>query len=70
MAGVWLWHCHLDRHMALGMAAVIIVKNGGTTETSIREHPPHMPSCKVPLRSRLQNNVGSDHVKDNESIFS
>ena len=56
--------------MTLGMAAVFIVKNGGTTETSIREPPPHMPSCEVPLRSRLQNNVGSDHVKDNESIFS
>ncbi|KAL4650994.1 hypothetical protein ACB092_01G127100, partial [Castanea dentata] len=42
---VWFWHCHIDRHMTWGMAAVFIVKNGGTAETSIRKPPPHLPSC-------------------------
>lgn len=44
--GVWLWHCHLDRHYSWGMTTVFIVKNGGTPETSIREPPPYMPPCK------------------------
>lgn len=43
--GVWLWHCHLDRHLSWGMDTVFIVKNGGTRETSIREPPPYMPPC-------------------------
>ncbi|KAL4651684.1 hypothetical protein ACB092_01G178700 [Castanea dentata] len=43
--GVWLWHCHLDRHLSWGMDTVFIVKNGGTPETSIREPPPNMPPC-------------------------
>ncbi|XP_037492949.1 putative laccase-9 [Jatropha curcas] len=43
--GVWLWHCHLDRHYSWGMDTVIIVKNGGTPQTSLREPPAYMPSC-------------------------
>ncbi|KAK7815903.1 hypothetical protein CFP56_000970 [Quercus suber] len=43
-------------------------KNGGTAETSIRKPPPHLPPCKVPLESWLQNNDGSDG-KENQSIF-
>ncbi|KAE8100355.1 hypothetical protein FH972_018262 [Carpinus fangiana] len=43
--GVWLWHCHLDRHLSWGMDTVLIVKNGDTPETSIREPPPNMPLC-------------------------
>ncbi|KAM4131208.1 hypothetical protein ACJW30_01G160500 [Castanea mollissima] len=42
---VWLWHCHLDRHLSWGMDTVFIVKNSGTPETSIREPPPNMPPC-------------------------
>ncbi|KAF3970966.1 hypothetical protein CMV_005394 [Castanea mollissima] len=58
--GVWFWHCHIDRHMTWGMASVFIVKNGGTTETSIRKPPPHLPPCNVPLELRVQNNDGPD----------
>ncbi|KAG7942865.1 hypothetical protein I3843_15G008300 [Carya illinoinensis] len=53
--GVWFWHCHLDRHMSWGMNTVFIVKNGGTVETSIRQPPAYMPSCKVPLKSWPKN---------------
>ncbi|WCJ43276.1 laccase 14 [Euphorbia peplus] len=50
--GVWLWHCHLDRHLSWGMVTVMIVKNGGTPETSMKEPPANMPQCdgEAPLR--------------------
>nr|POF10051.1 putative laccase-1 [Quercus suber] len=57
-----------DRHLTWGMAAVFIVKNGGTAETSIRNPPPHLPSCNVPLESWVQNNDRPDG-KENQSIF-
>ncbi|KAB1200094.1 Laccase-21 [Morella rubra] len=44
--GVWLWHCHFDRHLSWGMDTVFIVRNGGNPETSIREAPPNLPPCK------------------------
>ncbi|WCJ17944.1 laccase 14 [Euphorbia peplus] len=44
--GVWLWHCHLDNHLSYGMLTALIVKNGGTTETSIRKPPAYMPPCE------------------------
>ncbi|KAK7857174.1 laccase-15 [Quercus suber] len=62
--GVWFWHCHLDRHMTWGMSAVFIIKNGDTAETSIREPPPYLPPCKVPLQSWLQNNDGSNEKEN------
>ena len=65
---MWFWHCHIDRHMTWGMAAVFIVKNGGTAETSIHKPPPHLPSCNVPLESQVQNNDGPNG-KENQSIF-
>ncbi|KAK7857231.1 laccase-15 [Quercus suber] len=37
----------IPRHMTLGMAAVFIVKNGDTTETSIRKPPPLQSSIKI-----------------------
>ncbi|KAE8682309.1 Secretory laccase, putative isoform 1 [Hibiscus syriacus] len=43
--GVWFMHCHFDRHSSLGMDTVFIVRNGTTTETSIRPPPPNMPRC-------------------------
>jgi hypothetical protein len=50
------------------MNTVFIVKNGPTTETSIRQPPANMPSCKVPLKSWIQNNNGSDQeVMQNQS---
>ncbi|XP_062158926.1 laccase-15-like isoform X2 [Alnus glutinosa] len=48
--GVWFWHCHFDRHLSWGMNTVFIVKNGGTTETSIRQPPVYMPSCKSSVK--------------------
>ncbi|KAF3944131.1 hypothetical protein CMV_029372 [Castanea mollissima] len=62
--GVWFWHCHIDRHMTWGMSAVFIIKNGDTAETSIREPPPYLPPCKVPLQSWLQNNDGSNEKEN------
>ncbi|WCJ44008.1 laccase 14 [Euphorbia peplus] len=52
VAGVWLWHCHLDKHLSMGMATVQIVKNGGTPETSMKGPPPNMPQCdgEAPLK--------------------
>ncbi|GKV09184.1 hypothetical protein SLEP1_g20724 [Rubroshorea leprosula] len=55
-SGVWLWHCHLDHHYSLGMNVVIIVKNGNTLETSMREPPPYMPHCDDSSRIRLWRN--------------
>ena len=51
--GVWLWHCHLDRHLSWGMATVMITKNGGTPETSIRDPPAYMPKCDDSTKIRL-----------------
>ncbi|KAK4777914.1 hypothetical protein SAY87_018101 [Trapa incisa] len=53
--GVWLWHCHLDRHLSWGMDTVMIVKDGGTPETSLRSPPPGMPKCKVPYQNWLRS---------------
>lgn len=58
--GVWLWHCHLDRHLSWGMDTVMIVKDGGTPETSLRSPPPYMPKCKVPFKNWLQSFDDSD----------
>ncbi|KAM3759982.1 hypothetical protein ACB098_01G160600 [Castanea mollissima] len=44
--GVWFWHCHFERHLDWGMNTVMIVKNGGTPETSIRPPPTYMPPCR------------------------
>ncbi|XP_075650907.1 laccase-14-like [Castanea sativa] len=43
--GVWFMHCHLERHASWGMDTVLIVKNGGTSATSIRPPPKYMPPC-------------------------
>ncbi|KAL6213867.1 hypothetical protein ACLB2K_013306 [Fragaria x ananassa] len=52
--GVWLWHCHLDRHLSWGMSFVMIVKDGGTPKTSMREPPPDMPPCTDSPTIRLR----------------
>ncbi|MBA0659579.1 hypothetical protein Goklo_011697 [Gossypium klotzschianum] len=43
--GVWFMHCHFERHSSWGMDTVFIVRNGTTTETSIRPPPSTMPRC-------------------------
>ncbi|KAK9943697.1 hypothetical protein M0R45_009298 [Rubus argutus] len=52
--GVWFWHCHLDRHLSWGMNTVMIVKDGGTPETSIREPPSYMPPCNYASKIKLR----------------
>ncbi|KAJ9675832.1 hypothetical protein PVL29_024668 [Vitis rotundifolia] len=53
--GVWLWHCHFDRHLIWGMDTAFIVKNGETPETSILPPPAYMPSCAVQSLIRLED---------------
>ncbi|RVW37424.1 Laccase-21 [Vitis vinifera] len=60
--GVWLWHCHLDRHFTWGMATVFIVKDGGTPETSLLPPPDYMPPCTTPSPIRLEDFNDADGV--------
>ncbi|XP_019073404.1 putative laccase-9 [Vitis vinifera] len=53
--GVWLWHCHFDRHLTWGMDTAFIVKNGETPETSILPPLAYMPSCAVQSPIRLED---------------
>ncbi|KAK1553887.1 hypothetical protein Q3G72_004910 [Acer saccharum] len=62
--GVWLWHCHLERHYSWGMNTVLIVKNGPTPETSLRPPPPNMPTCDPPIDIK-QKTSQSSHLKQN-----
>ncbi|XP_031499409.1 laccase-14-like [Nymphaea colorata] len=43
--GVWLLHCHFERHFTWGMTAIFIVKDGPTNETSMVPPPSYMPKC-------------------------
>ncbi|XWS15336.1 hypothetical protein CRYUN_Cryun35bG0087000 [Craigia yunnanensis] len=43
--GVWLLHCHMERHMTWGMKTVLIVKDGGHPEERLLPPPPDMPQC-------------------------
>lgn len=43
-AGVWLFHCHLDKHVSWGMQMAFLVKNGvGVNETL--PPPPRLNQC-------------------------
>uniref|UniRef100_A0A9I9DIX1 Laccase n=1 Tax=Cucumis melo TaxID=3656 RepID=A0A9I9DIX1_CUCME len=43
--GMWLMHCHIERHQAWGMNMVFLVKDGLAPHQQIL-HPPHdLPSC-------------------------
>ncbi|XP_034674341.1 laccase-21-like [Vitis riparia] len=53
--GVWLWHCHFDRHLTWEMDTAFMVKNGETLETSILPSPTYMPSCAVQSPIRLED---------------
>ncbi|KAI4389427.1 hypothetical protein MLD38_001655 [Melastoma candidum] len=57
--GVWFWHCHFDRHLSWGMDTVFIVKNGGTPNTTMRDPPSFMPTCKSSLRLKNQRRFAS-----------
>ncbi|XP_052191137.1 laccase-15-like [Diospyros lotus] len=43
--GVWLMHCHLERHLTWGMEVVFIVKNGEGEAAMMLPPPPDMPPC-------------------------
>ncbi|KAF3774851.1 Laccase-14 [Nymphaea thermarum] len=43
--GVWLLHCHLERHFSWGMTTVFIVLDGETDEARLLPPPTGMPKC-------------------------
>ncbi|CAI9116407.1 OLC1v1017543C1 [Oldenlandia corymbosa var. corymbosa] len=43
--GVWLMHCHIERHNTWGMQMVFIVKNGKGLGEQMLPPPPNMPPC-------------------------
>nr|GMD52164.1 laccase-14-like [Ipomoea batatas] len=43
--GVWLMHCHLDRHLSWGMDMSFIVKDGKGSNEKLLPPPPDMPKC-------------------------
>ncbi|KAF7143750.1 hypothetical protein RHSIM_Rhsim05G0201600 [Rhododendron simsii] len=43
--GVWFMHCHLDAHLAVGLATAFVVENGPTPLTSLPPPPPDLPHC-------------------------
>ncbi|KAK9715822.1 hypothetical protein RND81_06G191900 [Saponaria officinalis] len=43
--GVWLMHCHLERHQSWGMNMVFLVKDGPTSTNKIVHPPPDLPAC-------------------------
>ncbi|PWA74381.1 laccase [Artemisia annua] len=43
--GVWLMHCHLERHISWGMETVFITKNGVRAGESLLPPPPDLPPC-------------------------
>lgn len=53
--GVWFMHCHLERHSFTGMDAIMIVKNGNTTDTSILDPPYNLTgTCGDHLDQRIR----------------
>ncbi|KAI4352804.1 hypothetical protein L6164_007022 [Bauhinia variegata] len=44
--GVWLMHCHLERHITWGMETVFIVKNGTGRNETLLPPPADMPPCR------------------------
>ncbi|CAL4983143.1 unnamed protein product [Urochloa decumbens] len=55
--GVWFMHCHYEFHLAMGMAAVFIVEDGTTVDTSL---PP--PPADFPLCCGCDDNILSDEL--------
>ncbi|XP_034569620.1 laccase-15 isoform X2 [Setaria viridis] len=42
--GVWFMHCHYEFHLIMGMAAVFIVEDGPTVDTSLPPPPANFPT--------------------------
>ncbi|KAJ9675402.1 hypothetical protein PVL29_024363 [Vitis rotundifolia] len=66
--GVWLWHCHIDRHLIWGMDTTFIVKNGETPETSMLPPPAYMPSCAVQSPIRIEDFRDSVELVDEINV--
>ncbi|XP_030450028.1 laccase-7-like isoform X2 [Syzygium oleosum] len=43
--GVWILHCHLDSHLAMGLATAFVVENGPTLSSTLPPPPPDLPQC-------------------------
>ncbi|XP_062086679.1 laccase-3-like [Humulus lupulus] len=43
--GIWLMHCHLDAHLALGLAMAFLVENGSGQLQSVIPPPADLPRC-------------------------
>ncbi|KAK7302500.1 hypothetical protein RJT34_13390 [Clitoria ternatea] len=43
--GLWLLHCHIERHNTWGMATVFLVKDGPYPQTQILPPPGNLPKC-------------------------
>ncbi|KAA0060019.1 hypothetical protein IC582_027571 [Cucumis melo] len=43
--GAWLMHCHIDSHLAWGLAMVFLVENGEGEMQSVIPPPPDLPPC-------------------------
>ncbi|KAG5550373.1 hypothetical protein RHGRI_015360 [Rhododendron griersonianum] len=41
--GVWFMHCHLDAHLAVGLATAFVVEDGPTPSTSLPPPPADLP---------------------------
>ncbi|KAH7537025.1 hypothetical protein FEM48_Zijuj03G0048500 [Ziziphus jujuba var. spinosa] len=44
---VYFMHCHIEENASWGMGTVIVVENGPTEQTSIRQPPSYVPSCSL-----------------------
>lgn len=43
--GVWIMHCHLDVHIAWGLATILLVEDGVGLLQSIESPPEDLPLC-------------------------
>ncbi|KAF9690178.1 hypothetical protein SADUNF_Sadunf01G0168700 [Salix dunnii] len=43
--GVWLLHCHIERHVTWGMGMVFLVKNGASPRARVLKPPGDLPEC-------------------------
>nr|CAB3474823.1 unnamed protein product [Digitaria exilis] len=43
--GMWFMHCHIDSHLAIGLAMVFEVADGPTPDTALPPPPPDLPRC-------------------------
>ncbi|KAL6616381.1 hypothetical protein ACP70R_038651 [Stipagrostis hirtigluma subsp. patula] len=43
--GMWFMHCHIDAHLAIGLAMVFDVEDGPTPDTALPPPPADLPQC-------------------------